>query len=184
MPASPSKRFERTELPAVLQPQLRLYRRLYIARIDLNEARATAEDLLARRITIPRHRPPSALLMAMNTALVISYARSFVLSRGESKVAEKTVPGILLRGLTAREREMHEALVTMRNKEIAHSDADILDMSLDVFEEGDGAIYKSTREPFRRTELRSILKLIEKLEDALHHRCKELRQELPHKVWI
>ena len=184
MPASPSKRFERTELPDALQPQLRLYRRLYIARIDLEEARATAEDLLARRIAVPRSRPPGALLMAMNTALVVSYARPFVQSRGDSNVAEKAVPGILLRSLTAREREMHEALVTMRNKEVAHSDADILEMSLDVFEGGDGAIFKSAREPFRRPVLRSILKLVEKLENALQHRCEELRQELPHNVWI
>src|SRR4051812_19229513 len=129
MPPLQSKRFERTELPPALQPQLRLYRRLYIARIDLEEARATAEDLLARRIAVPRSKPPSALLMAMNTALVVSYARPFVQSRGQSEVAEKAVPGILLRGLTARERDIHEALITMRNKEVAHSDADILDMS-------------------------------------------------------
>jgi len=181
---SPSKPFERTELLPALQPQLRLYRRLYIARIDLEEARATAEDLLARRIALPRSKPPNALLMAMNTALVVSYARSFVQSRGQSDVAEKAVPGVLLRNLTAREREMHEALITMRNKEVAHSDADVLDMSLDLFETGDGAIFRSAREPFRRQVLRSILKLIRKLEDALHHRCEELRKELPHNVWI
>jgi hypothetical protein len=184
MPALSSKRLERTELPEALQPQLRLYRRLYIARIDLEEARVTAEDLLARRIAVPRSRPPSALLMAMNTALVVSYARPFVHSRGDSKVAEKAVPGILLRSLTAREREMHEELITMRNKEVAHSDADILEMSFDVFKDGDGAIFKSTREPFRRPVLRSILKLVVKLEDALQRRCEELRMELPHNVWI
>lgn len=171
-------------MPTALQPQLRLYRRLYIARIDLEEARATVDDLLARRIAIPRSKPPSALLLAMNTALVVAYARPFVQSRGQSETAEKTVPGILLRGLTAREREIHDALIVMRNKEIAHSDADVLDMSLDLFEDGDGAIFKSSREPFRRPVLRSIARLVGKLECALLHRCDELRLELPHNVWI
>lgn len=184
MTPPPSKRFQKTELPAALQPQLRLYRRLYIARIDLEEARATVGDLIARRIALPRSKPPSALLMALTTALVVSYARPFVQSRGQSEVAEKSVPGVLLRGLTSRERELHEGLLTMRNKEVAHSDADILEMSLEVFQDGDGAIFKNAREPFRRSVLRSILKLIEKLEDALHQRCEELRQELPHNVWI
>ena len=179
-----SSRLERTELPPALQTQLRLYRRLYISRIDLEEARATTEDLLARRIALPRSKRPSPLLMAMNTALVVSYARPFVHSRGQSEVAEKAVPGILLRGLTAREREMHEALITMRNTEVAHSDADILEMSLEVFEGGDGAIFRSSREPFRRPVLRAILKLVEKLENALHQRCEELGKELPNNVWI
>ena len=184
MPTLVSRRLERSELPSTLQPQLRLYRRLYISRIDLEEARATAEDLLARRIALPRSKPPSALLMAMNVALVVSYARPFVHSRGRSEIAEKSVPGILLRDLTSREREMHDALITMRNTEVAHSDADILEMSLEVFEGGDGAIFKSAREPFRRPVLRAILKLIEKLENAVHQRCEELTRELPNNVWI
>lgn len=179
---APTKSFERVNLPGQLQPQLRLYRRLYIARIDIDEARATVEDLLARRIALSRSKRPNALLMSMTTALVVSYARPFVHSRGQSEIAEKAVPSILLRSFTAREREMHEALITMRNKEVAHSDADILDMSLEVFEGGDGAIFLNIREPFRRPDLRSILKLIEKLDDALHQRCEELRQELPHNV--
>ena len=91
MPTLVSRRLERSELPSTLQPQLRLYRRLYISRIDLEEARATAEDLLARRIALPRSKPPSALLMAMNVALVVSYARPFVHSRGRSEIAEKSV---------------------------------------------------------------------------------------------
>ena len=79
---------------------------------------------------------------------------------------------------------MHDALITMRNTEVAHSDADILEMSLEVFEGGDGAIFKSAREPFRRPVLRAILKLIEKLENAVHQRCEELTRELPNNVWI
>jgi hypothetical protein len=184
MPSPVARHFERTELPPALQPQLRLYRRLYLSRIDLEEAKAIAEDLLARRIALPRSKLPSALLLAMNTALVVSYARPFVQSRGQSEVAEKAVPGILLRSLTAREREMHEALITMRNKEVAHSDAEILEMSFEVFEGGDGAIFKHAREPFRRPVLRAILKLVAKLEYAMHQRCEELTKELPNNVWL
>ena len=184
MSSPAARRFERTELPRALQPQLRLYRRLYLARIDLEEANAIVEDLLARRIMPPRSKLPSALLLAMNTALVVSYARPFVLSRGQSEVAEKAVPGVILRSLTAREREMHEALITMRNKEVAHSDAEILEMSFEVFEGGDGAIFKHVREPFKRPALQGNLNLVRKLGNAIHQKCEELGKELPNNVWL
>lgn len=182
--ASTQPQLERVELPPGLQPQLRLYRRLYLSRSDLEEARATAEDLLARRISVPRRKQPSPLLMAMNTALVVSYARPFIHSRGQSTIADKAVPGVLLRSLTANEREAHDAIIALRNKEVAHSDADALEMYLDVFPGGDGAIVRTGREPFRRPELRFILRLITKLESALNDRCEELRRELPHNVWM
>lgn len=167
-----------------LQPQLRLYRRLYLARIDLGEAKATVEDLLARKIALPRRNLPSPLLLAMTTALVVAYARPFVHSRGQSDVAEKSVPGALLRGLTAKEREVHDYLLHLRNKEVAHSDADVLEMSLMLCEDGDGAIFRSTRSPFPRPMLRGILRVIEKLDKALDRKCEDLREELPLDTWI
>ena len=42
-----------------LQPQLRLYRRLWLARVDLEEAKAAVDQILRARIPIPRrNRPP------------------------------------------------------------------------------------------------------------------------------
>jgi len=172
------------QVPPALQPQLRLYRRLYLARIDLEEARATVVDLLSRKIALPRRKLPSPLLLAMTTALVVAYARPFVHSRGHSVVADKSVPGALLRGLTSKERELHEYLVNLRNKEVAHSDADALEMSLKLYADGDGAIFRNTRSPFPRSALTVILRVIEKLDKALDQKCQDLRQELPLEVWI
>ncbi len=172
------------EVPSSLQPQLRLYRRLYLARIDLDEAKATVEELLTRRIPLPRGKPPSGLLMALTTALVVSYARPFVNSRGQSEVAEKAVPGTLLRILTSGERELHEALLDIRNKEVAHSDAEILEISITLYEDGDGAIFRNARAPFQRRTLQAIHRMIKKLEQALDQRCTELRTELPLDVWL
>lgn len=175
---------QRFELPKHLQPQLRLYRRLYLARIDLEEAKAAVTELLDRRIPLPRSKPPSALLLSLTTGLVVAYARSFIHTRGQSVVAERAVPGSLLRGLTARERELHEALLDLRNKEVAHSDAEILDISIRLHVDGDGAIFRNIRAPFSMATLRAVLHLVEKLESALDQRCEELRTELPLEVWL
>jgi hypothetical protein len=167
-----------------LVPQLRQYRRLWLSRVDLEEAKATVDELLRARLPLPRSRRPSPLLMALTTALVVAYARPFVNSRGSTLEADRTVPGSLLRALTARQRLIHNALVEMRNRDMAHSDADLLELHLILHPDGDGAILRATRNPFLRDELRDIRRIIEKLEAEVDRRCELLRQALPLEVWI
>lgn len=170
-------------VPASLEPDLRLYRRLWLSRIDLEEAKDIVSELLARKLPLPRSKPMTGLLLALNTALVVTYARPFVSSRGTS-VAERAVPGSLLRVLTSQEREFHEELIQMRNKEIAHTDADYLDLTIEVFPEGDGGIFLATRQPLRRSALRVLHRMIEKLERSIEARSEELRARLPHNMWM
>jgi hypothetical protein len=172
------------EVPLRLRPQLRLYRRLYLARIDLDEAKATVAELLARRLPLPRSKPPSALLMSLTTALVVAYARPFANSRGVSDVADKSVPGALLRVLSSGERHLHDALLDIRNKEMAHSDADILEISIKLIDGDDVGIFRDPRRPFQRRTLQVISRMLEKLNRALDQRCEELRTELPLDVWL
>lgn len=174
---------DRIEVQAQLLPDLRLYRRLWLSRIDLEEARDIGSELLARKIPLPRRKPMSGLLLALNTALVVSYARPFVSSRGTS-VAEKALPGSLLRSFTSEEREFHELLIQLRNREVAHTDADYLELSIEVFEDGDGGIFRAIRAPIRRPPLRLLLRMIAKLERAIESRCEQLRSRLPQNVWM
>ena len=173
-------RFKATEN---LEPDLRLYRRLWLSRIDLEEAGDIASELLERKISLPRSKPMRGVLLALNTALVVSYARPFVSSRGTS-VAEKALPGSLLRTFTSDERDFHEHLIQLRNREAAHTDADFLELSIEVFEDGDGGIFRATREPLRRPAIRALLHMIKKLEVGIEHRCEGLRLTLPRNVWM
>lgn len=173
----------RVPVDAHLQPQLRLYRRLWLARVDLEEAKATVDEILLARIPIPRRDRPPPLLLSLTTALVVAYARPWVYSRGQS-VAERTVPGSLLRTLTSKQREIHEALIDIRNREIAHSDADILDLHLRLFSDGDAVILRTSREAFNRSDLKLVRRILEKLDAAMDKRCEELRSFLPSDVWI
>lgn len=184
MSPSEDKGFERIAVKTELEPQLQLYRRLWISSNDLQEAKATIEEILKSNLPYPRRKQPSALLVALTTALVVSYARPFVNSRGQSAVAERTVPGSLLRVLTSRERELHNPLVDMRNQEVAHSDADVLELSITLFPNGDGGISRVPRHPLRRIELRTLSRVIEKLTDEIERLCNELRTQLPLNVWL
>jgi hypothetical protein len=182
--AAHSDRLDRTEVAPPLQPALRLYRRLYLSRGDLEEAKATVEEILRARIPLPRNDMPSPLLMALTTALVVAYARPFVNSRGLSSFADKSAPGSLLRVLTARQRDIHEYLLNVRNREVAHSDADRSEIYLKLYPDGHGAILRVARSPFLRAELKSIHRIIVKLESEVDRRCAELRNVLPQGLWL
>lgn len=173
-----------THLSVELEPKLRLYRRLWLSRVDLEEAKATIDEILRSKIPFPRSKPPNALLMALTTALVVSYARPFINSRGQSAVAERTVPGSLLRVLTSHERMLHDELLEIRNREVAHSDADILELSLKLYSDGEGAILRTARDPIRRVELRAIRRMIEKVEREIENCYEDLRTLLPLGVWL
>jgi hypothetical protein len=166
-----------------LQPKLRLYRRLWLAEVDLEEAKAALDEILRAQIPISQREPPPPLLMSLTTAMVVAYARPWVYSRGQS-VAERTVPASLLRSLTSKQREAHDYLLDLRNKEMAHSDADIVDLHLRLHPEGHSAILRVRREAFRRSELQYIRGIIIKLEGTLARHCEELRSALPIGTWI
>jgi len=173
----------RTAVPAHLQPKLRLYRRLWLAVIDLEEAKAALDEILRARIPIFRREPPPPLLLSLTTALVVAYARPWIDSRGQS-VADRAVPASLLRSLTSNQRKTHDFLLHLRNKEVAHSDADVLDLHLRLYPDGHSAIFRTSREAFTRADLKYIRRIIEKLESEIDRRCVELRATLPNDTWI
>jgi hypothetical protein len=86
--------------------------------------------------------------------------------------------------LSSSEREFHDVLVQIRNREVAHSDADAMELSLKLYPDGDGVILRVSREPFRRIELRTLRRMIEKLEREIESRCVDLRSVLPLGVWL
>lgn len=99
-------------------------------------------------------------------------------------MAERAVPGSLLRALTSKEREFHEAVLEMRNKEVAHSDADILELAIELYDGGDGGILRATRQPMKLPDLRVLCRMIDKIDREIDQRCEMLRTKLPLNVWL
>lgn len=166
-----------------LQPMLKMYRRLWMSIVDLQEARAAVDEILRARIPIPRKDRPPPLLMALTSAVVVAYARPWVHSRGHS-FADRSVPASLLRGLTSRQRQLHDFLIEVRNQDIAHADIDESTIALWLTDNDDRALVWWTRRAFRRWELLDIRRLTIKVEKAMSDRCAELRAGLPHEQWI
>ena len=175
---------QRVSVGPELEPMLRRYRRLWISRHDLDEARAAITKIYELDLRRPRRKQADPLLVALTTAMVVSYARPFVHSRGQGEVADRTVPGTLLRVLNSDERAFHDFLIRMRNREVAHSDAEQLELYLRVFPDGDGGISRVPRYPLYRTELKALRKIIVKLDAEIERLCEVLRRSLPHEVWI
>jgi hypothetical protein len=184
MPSAHSIRAEEVALSAEQEARLRLYRRLWIAGDDLDEARSIIEEVFKSKLRRPRSKKPSPLLIALTTALVVAYARPFVNSRGPSNIADRTVPGKLLQTLTSKERQLHDAILDMRNREVAHSDAEFLELTIELFPSGDGVISRVSRDPLSRLGLHMLHRMINKLTDEIELRCDELRGGLPHNVWL
>ncbi len=163
---------------------LRQYRRMWLTEIDLEEAKGAIEEILKRDLRRSSIHPPTPLLQSLTTALIVAYARPFVLSRGDPHFADRTVPGSLLKVLTPLEQKLHEHLISIRNKEVAHSDADVTEVSLELLNGGHGGICMVTRAPFNRTQLRLLLRMIGKLQNELERRFELLRGQLPLNVWL
>ena len=76
-------------------------------------------DILIRRSV--SHAVPQALINALHTALVVTYARPFSANRAD----EQTAATISLRALfkmSAEQRRLHQGLLQLRNRALAHSD--------------------------------------------------------------
>lgn len=175
---------ESAVLSSEQEAYLRQYRRLWLTEIDLEEAKGAINEIFLRNLRRPGTHKPTHLLQALTTALVVAYTRPFIKLRGNAAFADRTVPGALLRALASNERAFHNHLLEMRNREVAHSDADITEVRLELIPEGHGGICRVTRDPLTRPELRLLLSMIEKLEAELQVRFELLRTKLPLNVWL
>ncbi len=175
---------ERPSLTPEQETALRLYRRLWLTEIDLEEARGAINEILKRNLRRTATHTPTPLLQALTTALIVAYTRPFVMSRGSAEFADRTVPGSILRVFSSGDRAFHERLVDMRNREVAHSDAEVTAVTIEVLPEGHGGICKVARGPLPRPQLRQLLQMIDKLESELQARFEILRKQLPHNVWL
>ena len=152
------------------ESDLRLYRRLWLTEIDLEEAKGAINEIITRNLRRASIYKPTPLLQSLTTALVVAYTRPFVVSRGDQSYADRTAPGSILKVLTSEERRFHNLLITMRNREVAHSDAEVTQVTLELIPDGHGGICKVTRDPLSRPQLRALLAMIEKVEAELQQR--------------
>ncbi|QZH74632.1 MAG: hypothetical protein JY451_13360 [Erythrobacter sp.] len=104
-----------------------------MSNIDFRHALSAATFLLEEDRTAPNFRNEVARrLKCFETALVVSYARPFSAARGGvAPFSWGLMPKCW--SLTSAEKVLHQNLIDARNKVYAHSDADISDISGEVW---------------------------------------------------
>ena len=162
-----------------------LVKRIFQSLIDLNQAHECARQILQRDLYSSREPSDRALMSCLLTALVITYARPFMKSRGKAMLPK--LPSEYLELLSEEQKKLHKNLIDLRNQTQAHSDSRALDVSV-IMNDIDGFTYDSihrfsqgalvSRTLFHPPEflLKEIVELIDCLRGKL---LKDLRQLLP-----
>jgi hypothetical protein len=95
------------------------HNRLILAPQDLEEARGYALLLVEDP---PPQRP---IADALNSAMIVAYGRCFSGEQSLTSEALPRLPDRFLKALSESQQKVHQALLTLRHKEFAHSDADV-----------------------------------------------------------
>ena len=163
----------------------RLVKRVFQSLVDLNQAHECARQILRRDLYSSQDPSDRALINCLLTALVVSYARPFMKSRGKTMLPK--LPSGYLEVLSEEQKKLHKNLVDLRNQTQAHSDSKALDISIitntigtfsydSIHRFSQGAIVSRTLFQPPAFLLEEIVELIDCLRGKL---LEDLRQLLP-----
>jgi len=156
---------------------LKLFNRILISYNDFKQAHEIASLLIEGNLYDNYPRENRHLVIALNMAAIVAYARPFLDSRGE--LANNRLPGKVLRILSVEEKELHETVLKDRHTMMAHSDADANESIPLVIETGNRSLVIPKNASAYETPLTAdAMKLLQGISLKLRERCFELRQEM------
>lgn len=144
----------------------------YIAIDELSEAHQYANALLKSGLLQEHSEDCSPAHRALDLALIVSYARPFTKCRGYGHV--KPARDKALTSLSPDELELHKRIMSARDKEYAHSDADANDIIVftdGIFQYGKRLI----RSPLTATQVNQLSTMINKLMKSFNTQSEEFR---------
>ena len=157
--------------------KLKLFNRILISYNDFKQAHEIATLLAEGNLYDNYPRENRQLVIALNMAAIVAYSRPFLDSRGE--LAHNRLPGKVLKILSAKEREVHEAVLVDRNTVMAHSDADAnLAIPLVMELENRKVIIPKNASAYEVVLLPEVMKILCEMSYKLQEYCFELRQEI------
>lgn len=148
---------------------------LYVAQEELRESSEFAGILLNSGLLEQHTEEPSAEHRALDLALVVSYARLFGSNFGYGRVEENKKRALAV--LNPDEANLHAAIMKLRDREYAHSDAEANDIEVHM---DDMFLYSKriVRWPLGIDQVRQLAIMSEKLMASFHSQSDELRQSL------
>ncbi len=153
-----------------------LYKRLVITHFDLAETRQFLNRLIGlngERVSDASDRIQRDALM---TALIVGYGRPF--SSNKTGDTSRRLPERFLKGLTPTQRNLHEHLLKLRNREFAHSDPEPAGVEVTVHQSPEGVatpfpVSNRTRIGLDEAQLRELNSLFTHL---MTHLWSEMRR--------
>lgn len=109
---------------------------------------------------------------AFNIAVVISYVRNFKRSYGFNSIEEVNTQ--LKKDFTKEEYDLHQRMITERDKEFAHSDASVNDIQ--IYNEGFFSHSRRTvRQLLEKQELLKLQEMVTKIRKEVDNQIKYLK---------
>lgn len=157
--------------------KLRLFNRILISYNDFKQAHEIASLLVDGDLYRDYPRENRHLVIALNMAAIVAYARPFLDSGGE--LAHNRLPGKVLRQLTAEEMMLHETVLKDRSTMMAHSDADA-NLSIPLVMETDRGtiVVPKNASAYATILLPESMSLLCRMAIKLQEYCFALRSEL------
>jgi len=157
--------------------KLRLFNRILISYNDFKQAHEIATLLLDGNLYENYPRENRHLVIALNMAAIVAYARPFLDSRGE--LAHNRLPGKVLKILSTDEMEVHEAVLEDRNTMMAHSDADAnISIPLIMETENGKIVIPKNASAYSTPLLPSSMQILSDMSFKLREHCFELRRQM------
>lgn len=142
---------------------------------DFREARDFIISLLANHPDGPDYREASTEHRALDLSTVTTYGRIFKISRGFGD-PQPHIDAILGTYSTSQ-RTLHGQVLTARDKEYAHSDADA--NKIEVYPDGPFRLSRKViREPLSHAQLRMLQEMVVQGMDTIGRRRESLERRL------
>lgn len=115
----------KTSLPE-LEGKMRQYKRILLSYADFKHAKLASSYILNAQLHEKYPEESYIILEALNCSMIVAYCRPFSGNSSRAAGGVPDVPNRLLRVLSPSEKEIHEVVMQDRNKVLAHSDNEAL----------------------------------------------------------
>jgi hypothetical protein len=109
-----------------LDGKLRQYKRVLLSYADFKHAKLASSYILDSQLHEKYREEGYLILEALNCSMIIAYCRPFSGNASRAPGSVPDLPSRLLRGLNPEERAIHDVVMQDRNKVLAHSDDEAL----------------------------------------------------------
>lgn len=116
------------ELSTEMKGKMRQFKRVLMSYADFKHAKLASSYILEERLHQKYPKESYVILEALNCSMIVAYCRPFSGNDASTDRGVPDLPGRLLRVLSDAERVIHDVAIRDRNRVLAHSDSEALQM--------------------------------------------------------